>query len=371
MVSGAVLGERGGFGGRGGGGRGGAAGGGAITWAADGKGFDYSWNAKKFHFELATKKATELPGDTTAAAARHRLPVVVAGAAAAGAAGQPRFPRVPAARAPSNEAVRPRLSASPDGNFHAMYRDRNLFMGDARVRQPHPDHVGRQREGPHQVRLRSWVYGEELGQTTAMWWNTGRHQAGLLPLRRVRRSPTSHHAGSRPRLQTKLDVEAYPKPGVPNPVADLFVYDLATKLSTRIDVRDGKPFTNDVVGHYVYHVRWSPDGKELLINRTNRRQNILEFVGLQPGDGALPRHHPGGVADRLGRQPPAHAVSRRQHPLHLGIGAQRIQQLLPLRSQRQADQSDHPEPVRGRQHRPAWTRRPRRSGTWGVTATTT
>ena len=51
-------------------------------------------------------------------------------------------------------------------------------------------------------------------------------------------------------------------------------------------MRDGKPFDNDVVGHYVYRVSWSPDGKELLFTRTNRRQNILEFAAAQPDTGA-------------------------------------------------------------------------------------
>ncbi len=30
-------------------------------------------------------------------------------------------------------------------------------------------------------------------------------------------------------IQDTLDVEAYPKPGVPNPIVDLFVYDVDTK----------------------------------------------------------------------------------------------------------------------------------------------
>ena len=63
-------------------------------------------------------------------------------------------------------------------------------------------------------------------------------------------------------------------------------HDVATKKSTKIDVRDGKPFDNSVVGHYVYRVSWSPDGRELLFNRTNRRQNVLEFVAANPDSGA-------------------------------------------------------------------------------------
>ena len=43
-------------------------------------------------------------------------------------------------------------------------------------------------------------------------------------------------------------------------------------------MRGGKPFDNGAVGHYVYHVNWSPDGRELIFFRTNRRQNVMEVA---------------------------------------------------------------------------------------------
>src|SRR5690606_13154071 len=58
-----------------------------------------------------------------------------------------------------------------------------------------------------------------------------------------------------------------------------------TGESVRIDVRDGQPFTDDVVGHYVYRVGWTPDGSEITFNRTNRRQNIMEFTACDPTTG--------------------------------------------------------------------------------------
>jgi dipeptidyl-peptidase-4 len=42
---------------------------------------------------------------------------------------------------------------------------------------------------------------------------------------------------------------------------------------------------DDVVGHYVYNVEWTPDGKELLFHRTNRRQNVLELAAADPATG--------------------------------------------------------------------------------------
>ena len=82
------------------------------------------------------------------------------------------------------------------------------------------------------------------------------------------------------------------------------MYDVAAKTSVKIDVRDGKPFDNDVVGHYVYRVPGRRTARSCSSHRTNRRQNILEFVAANPDHRRVPRHHPRGVADRLGREQP-------------------------------------------------------------------
>ena len=90
--------------------------------------------------------------------------------------------------------------------------------------------------------------------------------------------------------QTKIistaDVEPYPKAGGVNPVVDILIHDLDTKRTLTVDVRDGQPFENSVVGHYVYGVSWTKDGKELLFHRTNRRQNIMELAAANPDTGA-------------------------------------------------------------------------------------
>lgn len=279
MVSGSVLGG-GAFGGRGGGGRGGA--GGAITWSADKKGFDYAWDNSRYHFDLTTRKVTTLgavpiSAATPGAGGRGARGGGGRGAAAATASG-------PCDAGPVERGRQASIEPSPDGKFHAMYRDRNLFMADAQCANLTPITS----DGSEKDRIKygsgSWVYGEELRQTTAMWWNPGSTKLAYYRFDESK-VPDFYITQDETKLQTKVDVEAYPKPGVPNPVADLFVYDLATKRSTKVDIRDGKPFTNDVVGHYAYAVRWSPDGKELLVNRTNRRQNILEFVACAPETG--------------------------------------------------------------------------------------
>ena len=83
------------------------------------------------------------------------------------------------------------------------------------------------------------------------------------------------------KVQDTLDVEAYPKAGAPNPIVTLMAYDLESKQSTTIDTR----FADPMLGEYVYDVRWSPDGKELFYNRTDRKQKTMQFCAADPTTG--------------------------------------------------------------------------------------
>ncbi|HEX3867702.1 MAG TPA: DPP IV N-terminal domain-containing protein, partial [Gemmatimonadaceae bacterium] len=144
-------------------------------------------------------------------------------------------------------------------------------------------------DGSTQSRIKygtaSWVYGEELSQRTAMWWSPDGKKLAFYRFDESK-VPDFYLTPDLTHIQDTLDVEAYPKPGVPNPVVDLFVYDVDSHKTSRIDVRDHQPFENSAVGHYVFRVEWSPDGKELTFLRTNRRQNVLEMAACNPESGS-------------------------------------------------------------------------------------
>ena len=175
------------------------------------------------------------------------------------------------------------------------------------------------------------MYGEELSQRTAIWWSPDGRK--LAYYRFDEQQVPDYYVALEPdaRAGRRSTPRPIPKPGAPNPIVDLFVYDVATKQSQRVDVRGGKPFDNAVVGHYVYHVEWSRDGRELLFFRT---QPPAEHHGGRRGqsvDRRVPRRPARGVADRLADGRAAHGVSRRRPALHLGVAAQRLEQFLSLR----------------------------------------
>jgi dipeptidyl-peptidase-4 len=255
-----------------------------VTWSDDGKTFDYQWKGKSFHYDTATRTQTE--GASTNAEATTparggrggrrggrgggRGGNVIGGGGSLGGGG--------IARNLSNGTT------SPDGNFSALSRDGNLYVSDANG----GNEIAVTTEGSKEKRIRygvpTIIYGEELGMSVGMWWSPDskklafyRFDEGSTPDYTVILNQTGQY--------DKQEVDPYPKAGVANPKVDLYVYDVDTKKTTQVDVRDGKPFADDTLGYYVYRLAWTHDSKELLFSRMNRRQNTLELVAADPSSG--------------------------------------------------------------------------------------
>ena len=156
-------------------------------------------------------------------------------------------------------------ATSPDGRLKAVYRDRNLFLTGADGSDETPITTDGSAAARVKYGTATWVYGEELEQRTAMWWSPDSRKIAYYRFDE-KQVPDFYLTLNQTKLMTTLDTEAYPKAGAENPVVDLFVYDVVSKQSTKVDVRDGKPFDNAVVGHYVYRVQWTPDGSALLFS---------------------------------------------------------------------------------------------------------
>ncbi len=234
----------------------------SVHWKDDSSSFEYVSDGKRYVFDMAA-----------------RQPAAVGEASAIGAGRGGRGGGVAPERGRQFDSAE-----SPDKQLKAFYKDRNLWLSGVDGSNP----VAITTDGSDKDRIKygtaSWVYGEELSQRTAMWWAPDSRRVAYYRFDE-KQVIDFYLQTNQTQVQDTLDVEAYPKPGKPNPIVDLFVYDVASRHATRIDVRDGQPFDNAVVGHYVYDIAWSSDGRELLLNRTNRRQNVLEFAACSPETG--------------------------------------------------------------------------------------
>jgi dipeptidyl-peptidase-4 len=239
-----------------------------VTWSDDSRAFSYQRDGRIRRFDVETLTESDAP---TAPVAPSSAPPVTAPG--------------PCPVMLVDRGRQSACAASPDRAWKAFTRDRNLYIS----RADGSGEIQVTSDGSVAARIKSgvasWVYGEELDQTTAIWWSPDGRKVAFY---RFDETPVADYYVLRGQtsIQDALDVEAYPKAGTPNPIADVLVYDLASKRTTKLDVRDGRPFRDDVAGHYVFAMEWAPDSSELRLHRTDRLQQVLEYVGCSPSSGA-------------------------------------------------------------------------------------
>ena len=240
---------------------------GTATWRDGGKSLDFRRDGKTTRYDLVNHRSEVVTPDWESASG-----------------GRP--PGRGSGRVGPERGRQYDSAPSPDGSLKAFHRDRNLWVSDPKgLVELQLTHDGNSSTRVKNAQA-SWVYGEELDQNTAFWWSP---DGTKIAFYRFDESKVADYflQLDQTRVQDRLDVEPYPKSGQPNPVADLLVYDLKARTTVKLDVRDGRAGDDPEVGHYVYNVRWSPDGNLILFHRTNRRQNVLELAAADPATGKV------------------------------------------------------------------------------------
>ncbi len=175
---------------------------------------------------------------------------------------------------PVGRAQQRSFATSPDGKWKAVYNDFNITLepiaSDAEKIRVTKDGIDRLRFGTG-----CWVYGEELKQSDAMWWSPDSSKLAYYEVDE-REMADYHLTLDNTANYTKLQSVRYPKAGDPNPKVSIWIYDLASKMAKKVAI-DGEPT------QYLYAVRFSPDGNELLVNRTNRRQDVMNLLAINAG----------------------------------------------------------------------------------------
>ncbi len=162
---------------------------------------------------------------------------------------------------------------SPDLGRRAFTRDFNLYVKDM---------DGNERalttDGDEDLRngFPDWVYPEELGQYEAFWWSPDSRKIAFMQFDEspVTKYPIVHDVQPIPRLE----LLGYPKPGGNNPIVRLFIVDVASGESVRLD-------TGDDLDVYLYRGRWTRGGREFTYHRLNRWQNRVEVYAADPSTG--------------------------------------------------------------------------------------
>lgn len=190
----------------------------------------------------------------------------------------PRFPAPPPSPPAPGRGLQALSASAPDGKRVAHFRAGNVVIsggaeGDVAVTTEGVPTVRGVRFGNA-----SWVYGEELDQSTAMWWSPdGRYLAYYrFDDSAVREVPMATELTT---IRPSIEQLPYPKPGEANPIAGLEIFDTQSKKRVTVDVGPDRE-------QYVYDIRWAPDSSVLLFNRTNRQQNVLEVMLADPASGA-------------------------------------------------------------------------------------
>lgn len=225
-----------------------------VKWSDNGSSFEYEQDKKLYRYSIKTKAVTEV----------GEAPV--------------------ADRRMAPRPVRGRqydFANSPDEKWKAFTKDRNMYVSAIDGTDPTPITTDGNDLNQIKYGVATWVYGEELRQNTAMWWSPDSKKLAFYKFEE-KNVKKYYVLLNQLKLQDSLEIEAYPKVGADNLPVDLVVYDIESKKTTLLDLRDGKPYHDGALGTYIYGIEWSPDGKELLYHTTNRKQDIMEYRAADP-----------------------------------------------------------------------------------------
>jgi len=158
---------------------------------------------------------------------------------------------------------------SPDGNKVAFAYQNNLFIKDlksAKTTQITFDGVKNKIING----ITDWVYEEEFTFVRAFEWNGNSDKIAFI---RFDESDVPEFAMDiyGKDLYPKQQVFKYPKAGENNSKVDLFIYDLNSKKSKKVNLGQHKQY-------YLPRMQWTNEKNTLAVTTLNRHQNNLNFI---------------------------------------------------------------------------------------------
>ena len=165
---------------------------------------------------------------------------------------------------------------SPDASKVAFMRDNNLFIKDLKT--------GTEKQFTHDGLYNhiingapDWVYEEEFSFSQGFFWSPDSKKIAYYRFdeSKVKEFQMEEFEGLYPEWYSFK----YPKAGEDNSIVDIYVYDLESGISVKMD-------TGTETDIYLPRMKWTKDPNVLAIQRLNRHQNHLEILAANATTGA-------------------------------------------------------------------------------------
>ena len=225
-----------------------------IRWSRDGSKIGFTLDGQKKQFNVADKSITDRVDNLVDKSLRDKV----------------------TARPKVERAKQVTLERSPDRKWRAVYRKHNVVL-EPKSKSASAIKVTKDGNSRRRFGTCCWVYGEELDQQTAMWWSPDSRKLAYYEVDESKMSDY-YLTVDNTSTYTKLKTVRYPKAGDKNPQVSLHIYDLDTRQNVKVKL-DGDPT------QYLFNVRFSPNGEELLFSRMSRRQNKLDVMAADVSNG--------------------------------------------------------------------------------------
>lgn len=177
---------------------------------------------------------------------------------------------------PLSENGKQRLATfSPDASKVAFMRDNNLFIKDLTT--------GKEsqftNDGLYNHIINGapdWVYEEEFSFSQGFYWSPDSKKIAYMKFdeSKVREFQMEEFEGLYPEWYSFK----YPKAGEDNSIVEIYVYDLASGKTVKMD-------TGTETDIYLPRIAWTKDANVLAIQRLNRHQNHLEILAADATTG--------------------------------------------------------------------------------------
>lgn len=168
----------------------------------------------------------------------------------------------------SNKGKQQLADFSPTGSNVAFVRDNNIFVKD--LVSDEEKKITNDGEKNNIINgTCDWVYEEEFGFTKAYFWSPDGKRIAYY--RFDESNVKEYTITSYGNLYPDWETYKYPKAGEDNSIVEIYVYELATGKTTKMDI-------GEETDQYIPRIKWTNNSNVLAIQRLNRLQNHLDIL---------------------------------------------------------------------------------------------